>query len=88
MKNVASSIKLAKSMEYIFFQDIINIDDDVIEVIVVISSIIKWIANTKKKKNNNNTVTNISSVLVIFNILKTSQSKKSLFAKFVKTGHP
>ena len=50
MKNVASSIKLAKSMEYIFFQDIINIDDDVIEVIVVISSIIKWIANTKKKK--------------------------------------
>ena len=65
-------------MEYIFFQDIINIDDDVIEVI----------KNTKKKKNNNNTVTNISSVLVIFNILKTSQSKKSLFAKFVKTGHP
>ena len=57
-------------MKYISFQDIINIDDDVIEVIGVIFSVIKWITKTKKKQQHGNV--NISSVLLNFNILKTS----------------
>ena len=78
-------IKLTKNMKYISFQDIINIDDDAIEVIGVISSVVKWITKTKIQQHGNK---KISSVLLNFNILKTSPSQKFLFAKFVKAGHP
>ena len=64
-------------MKYISFQDITNIGDDVIEVIGVISRVIKWITKTKKQQHGN---INISSVLLNFNILKTSPSQKFLFA--------
>ena len=77
--------KLAKNMKYISFQGIINVDDDVIEVIGVIFSAIKWITKTKKQQHSNK---NISSILLNFNILKTSPSQKFQFAKFVKTGVP